>query len=137
RSSQQWHLFSSAGGTFLTSSGNFFWQVEQARYGITDIWDEIVKKMMEIVLTTLEGVNERVTEMDTIVKKRTDEFEEFNHTSLCQDFKDTCCCTEYPDYITIGPVDYGTWTHRGTFVYLLAIMYGMLSIMGESQLTLP
>nr|GFA04334.1 hypothetical protein [Tanacetum cinerariifolium] len=28
RSSQQWHLFSLAGGTFLTSSGNFFWQWE-------------------------------------------------------------------------------------------------------------
>nr|GFA30459.1 histidine acid phosphatase, eukaryotic [Tanacetum cinerariifolium] len=27
-SSQQWHLLSSAGGTFLTSSGNFFWQWE-------------------------------------------------------------------------------------------------------------
>nr|GEV39265.1 hypothetical protein [Tanacetum cinerariifolium] len=26
QSSQQWHLFSSAGGTFFTSSGNFFWQ---------------------------------------------------------------------------------------------------------------
>nr|GFB62717.1 hypothetical protein [Tanacetum cinerariifolium] len=25
QSSQQWHLFSSPGGTFLTSSGNFFW----------------------------------------------------------------------------------------------------------------
>nr|GEV59987.1 hypothetical protein [Tanacetum cinerariifolium] len=28
QSSQQWHLFSSAGETFLTSSGNFFWQWE-------------------------------------------------------------------------------------------------------------
>nr|GFB63952.1 hypothetical protein [Tanacetum cinerariifolium] len=28
QSSQQWHLFSLAGGTFLTSSGNFFWQWE-------------------------------------------------------------------------------------------------------------
>nr|GEW51358.1 hypothetical protein [Tanacetum cinerariifolium] len=28
QSSQHWHLFSSAGGTFLTSSGNFFWQWE-------------------------------------------------------------------------------------------------------------
>nr|GEW14291.1 putative reverse transcriptase domain-containing protein [Tanacetum cinerariifolium] len=28
QSSQQWHLFSSAGGTFLTSGGNFFWQWE-------------------------------------------------------------------------------------------------------------
>nr|GFB68668.1 hypothetical protein [Tanacetum cinerariifolium] len=28
QSSQQWHLFSLARGTFLTSSGNFFWQWE-------------------------------------------------------------------------------------------------------------
>nr|GEU95250.1 hypothetical protein [Tanacetum cinerariifolium] len=28
QSSQQWHIFSSAGGTFFTSSGNFFWQWE-------------------------------------------------------------------------------------------------------------
>nr|GEW11923.1 hypothetical protein [Tanacetum cinerariifolium] len=50
-------------------------RVEQARYGITDTWDEIVDKMMEIALTTLEGVNERVTELDTTVRQRTDEFE--------------------------------------------------------------
>nr|GEW43137.1 hypothetical protein [Tanacetum cinerariifolium] len=40
-------------------------RVEQAGYGITNTWDEIVDKMMEIALTTLEGVNERVTELDT------------------------------------------------------------------------
>nr|GEX04495.1 hypothetical protein [Tanacetum cinerariifolium] len=44
-------------------------------YGITDTWDEIVDKMMEIALTTLEGVNERVTKLDTTVRQRTDEFE--------------------------------------------------------------
>nr|GFB99498.1 hypothetical protein [Tanacetum cinerariifolium] len=38
-------------------------RVEHARYEITDTWDEIVDKMMEIALTTLEGVNERVTEL--------------------------------------------------------------------------
>nr|GEX79442.1 reverse transcriptase domain-containing protein [Tanacetum cinerariifolium] len=48
-------------------------KVEQAGYGITDTWDEIVNKMMEIAPTTLEGVNERVTELDTIVRQRTDE----------------------------------------------------------------
>nr|GFC84236.1 hypothetical protein [Tanacetum cinerariifolium] len=32
-------------------------KVEQAIYGITDTWDEIVDKMIEIALTTLEGVN--------------------------------------------------------------------------------
>nr|GFC85108.1 hypothetical protein [Tanacetum cinerariifolium] len=35
-------------------------RVEQEGYGITDTWDEIVDKMMEIAPTTLEGVNERV-----------------------------------------------------------------------------
>nr|GEZ13999.1 hypothetical protein [Tanacetum cinerariifolium] len=49
--------------------------VEQAIYGITDTWDKIVDKMMEIASTTLEGVNERVTELDTTVRQRTDEFE--------------------------------------------------------------
>nr|GEW27920.1 hypothetical protein [Tanacetum cinerariifolium] len=50
-------------------------RVEQAGYGITDTWDKIVEKMMEIAPTTLEGVNERVTELDTTVRQRTDEFE--------------------------------------------------------------
>nr|GEY56176.1 hypothetical protein [Tanacetum cinerariifolium] len=50
-------------------------RVEQAGYGITDTWDEIVDKMMDIALTTLEGVNERVTELDTTVRQRMDEFE--------------------------------------------------------------
>nr|GEX93450.1 hypothetical protein [Tanacetum cinerariifolium] len=46
-----------------------------AGYGITGTWDEIVEKMMEIAPTTLEEVNDGVTELDTIVRKRTDEFE--------------------------------------------------------------
>nr|GEV62409.1 putative reverse transcriptase domain, ribonuclease H-like domain, aspartic peptidase domain protein [Tanacetum cinerariifolium] len=46
-----------------------------AGYGITTMWDEIVDTLMEIALTTLEGVNERVTELDTIVRQRTNEFE--------------------------------------------------------------
>nr|GFC51411.1 hypothetical protein [Tanacetum cinerariifolium] len=50
-------------------------RVEQEGYGITDMWDEIVDKMMEIASTTLEGVNERVTELDSTVRQRTDEFE--------------------------------------------------------------
>nr|GEU60551.1 putative reverse transcriptase domain-containing protein [Tanacetum cinerariifolium] len=50
-------------------------RVEQAGYGITDTWDEIVDKMIEIAPTTLEGINERVTELDTTVRQRTDEFE--------------------------------------------------------------
>nr|GEU91305.1 hypothetical protein [Tanacetum cinerariifolium] len=50
-------------------------RVKQAGYRITDTWDDIVDKMMKIALTTLDGVNERVTELDTIVRQRTDEFE--------------------------------------------------------------
>nr|GEW69243.1 reverse transcriptase domain-containing protein [Tanacetum cinerariifolium] len=37
--------------------------------------DEIVDKMMEIAPTTIEGVNERVTKLDTTVRLRTNEFE--------------------------------------------------------------
>nr|GFC34425.1 hypothetical protein [Tanacetum cinerariifolium] len=44
------------------------YRVEQAGYGITDMWDEIVDKMIEIAPTTLEGVNERVTELDTTIR---------------------------------------------------------------------
>nr|GEU51197.1 hypothetical protein [Tanacetum cinerariifolium] len=50
-------------------------RVKQAGYGITDTWDEIVDKMIEIAPTTLEGVNERVTDLDTTVRQRTNEFE--------------------------------------------------------------
>nr|GEY47360.1 hypothetical protein [Tanacetum cinerariifolium] len=48
-------------------------RVEQVGYGITDTWDEIVSKLIEIASTTLEGVNERVTELDTTVRQMTDE----------------------------------------------------------------
>nr|GEV21799.1 putative reverse transcriptase domain-containing protein [Tanacetum cinerariifolium] len=58
-----------------TESGLRRCRVEQTGYGITDTWDEIVDKMMEIAPTTLEGVNEKVTELDTTVRQRTDEFE--------------------------------------------------------------
>nr|GFB55048.1 hypothetical protein [Tanacetum cinerariifolium] len=51
------------------------YRVEQAGYGITDTWDEIVETLIEIAPTTLEGVNERVTELDTTVRQRTNEFE--------------------------------------------------------------
>nr|GEU93264.1 hypothetical protein [Tanacetum cinerariifolium] len=51
------------------------YRVEQECYGITDTWGEIVDTLMQIALTTLEGVNERVTELDTIVRQRTNEFE--------------------------------------------------------------
>nr|GEV39487.1 putative reverse transcriptase domain, ribonuclease H-like domain, aspartic peptidase domain protein [Tanacetum cinerariifolium] len=51
------------------------YRVEQAGYGITDTWDEIVDTLMKIALTTMEGVNERVTELDNTVRQRTSEFE--------------------------------------------------------------
>nr|GFA31145.1 hypothetical protein [Tanacetum cinerariifolium] len=47
----------------------------ESGYGITDTWDEIVDTLMEIAPTNLEGVNQRVTELDTTVRQRTDEFE--------------------------------------------------------------
>ncbi|GKD61638.1 hypothetical protein Tco_1299147, partial [Tanacetum coccineum] len=40
-----------------------------------DTWDEIVEAIMEIAPTTLEGVDQRVTELDTTVRQRTEEFE--------------------------------------------------------------
>nr|GEZ72288.1 hypothetical protein [Tanacetum cinerariifolium]GEZ72292.1 hypothetical protein [Tanacetum cinerariifolium] len=43
-------------------------------YGITDTCDDIVEAMHEIALTTLEGVNQRVTELATTVKQDTNEF---------------------------------------------------------------
>nr|GFA35952.1 hypothetical protein [Tanacetum cinerariifolium] len=51
------------------------YRVEQAGYGITDTWDEIVDTLMEIAPTTLERVDQRVTELDTTVRQRIDEFE--------------------------------------------------------------
>ncbi|GJT62697.1 putative reverse transcriptase domain-containing protein [Tanacetum coccineum] len=42
-------------------------------YGITDTWDEIVETMQEIAPTTLEGVNQRVTDLVTTVRQDTDE----------------------------------------------------------------
>ncbi|GJV96600.1 hypothetical protein Tco_1548177 [Tanacetum coccineum] len=40
-----------------------------------DTWDEIVEAMMEIAPTTLEGVDQRVTKLDTTVRQRTEEFQ--------------------------------------------------------------
>nr|GEZ92637.1 hypothetical protein [Tanacetum cinerariifolium] len=51
------------------------YRVEQAGYGITDMWDKIVDTLMVIAPNTLEGVNQRMTELDTTVRQRTDEFE--------------------------------------------------------------
>ncbi|GJT01304.1 hypothetical protein Tco_0822473 [Tanacetum coccineum] len=40
-----------------------------------DTWDEIVEAMMEIAPTTLEGVDQSVTELDTTVRQRIEEFQ--------------------------------------------------------------
>nr|GEZ92628.1 putative reverse transcriptase domain-containing protein [Tanacetum cinerariifolium] len=40
-------------------------------YGITDIWDELVGAIKEIAPTTLQGVNQRVTDIYTIVEQET------------------------------------------------------------------
>nr|GEW82070.1 hypothetical protein [Tanacetum cinerariifolium] len=50
------------------------YRVEQTGFGITDTWDKIVDTLIEIASTTLEGVDQRVTELDTTKmkpKKRT------------------------------------------------------------------
>ncbi|GKD69338.1 hypothetical protein Tco_1323428 [Tanacetum coccineum] len=49
-------------------------RVREMGYEITDTWDEIVEAMQEIAPTTLEGVNQRVTELATTVRQDTDEF---------------------------------------------------------------
>nr|GEZ12528.1 hypothetical protein [Tanacetum cinerariifolium] len=51
-------------------------RVEQIGYEITDTWDEIVDTLMEIAPNTSKGVNQRVTELDTTVRQRTDEYED-------------------------------------------------------------
>nr|GEV05349.1 retrotransposon protein, putative, Ty3-gypsy subclass [Tanacetum cinerariifolium] len=50
------------------------YRVEQAGYRITDTWDEIVNTLMEIAPTALDGVDQRVTELDTTIRYRIDEF---------------------------------------------------------------
>ncbi|GKD63404.1 hypothetical protein Tco_1305512 [Tanacetum coccineum] len=42
-------------------------------YGFTNTWDEMVKAMQEIAPTTLEGVNQRVTDLVTTVRQETNE----------------------------------------------------------------
>nr|GEU55371.1 ubiquitin hydrolase [Tanacetum cinerariifolium] len=51
------------------------YRFDQTGYGITNTWNEIVNTLMDIALTTLEGVNQRVTELDTTIRQRTNEFE--------------------------------------------------------------
>nr|GFB43343.1 hypothetical protein [Tanacetum cinerariifolium] len=40
-------------------------------YGITDTWDELVGAIEEIAPTTLQGVNQRVTDLFTVVEQET------------------------------------------------------------------
>ncbi|GJZ90639.1 hypothetical protein Tco_0662566 [Tanacetum coccineum] len=40
-------------------------------YGITDTWDDLVGAIEEIVPTTIEGVNQRVTNLSTTVEQET------------------------------------------------------------------
>nr|GEZ86276.1 hypothetical protein [Tanacetum cinerariifolium] len=40
-------------------------------YGITDTWDELVRASEEIAPTTLHGVNQRVTDLSTVVEQET------------------------------------------------------------------
>ncbi|GJR16526.1 hypothetical protein Tco_0799178 [Tanacetum coccineum] len=42
-------------------------------YRIIDTWDEIVEAMLEVAPTTLEGVNQRVTELATTVRQENEE----------------------------------------------------------------
>nr|GEZ48193.1 hypothetical protein [Tanacetum cinerariifolium] len=51
------------------------YRVEQTCYGITATWDEIVDTLIEIAPITLEGVDQRVTELDTTVRQGTNELE--------------------------------------------------------------
>ncbi|GKE70571.1 hypothetical protein Tco_1528643, partial [Tanacetum coccineum] len=48
-------------------------RVMETGYGITDTWDEIVKAMLEVASTTLEGVNQRVTELATTIRQENEE----------------------------------------------------------------
>ncbi|GJT25465.1 hypothetical protein Tco_0895402 [Tanacetum coccineum] len=50
-------------------------RVMETGYGITDTWDEIFESMLEVAPTTLEGVNQRVTEFATTVRQENKEFQ--------------------------------------------------------------
>nr|GEY97188.1 hypothetical protein [Tanacetum cinerariifolium] len=61
-------------------------RVEGIGYGITDTWDEIVEAIMEIAPTTLEGVNQKVTELATTVRQDTEGDRPFHrHTVMLLD----------------------------------------------------
>nr|GEU44357.1 putative ribonuclease H-like domain-containing protein [Tanacetum cinerariifolium] len=66
-------------------------RVKGMGYAITDTWDEIVKAMMEITPTTLEEVNQKVTDLATIVRQDT---KEFQTSSLQTQLTTTLGCIE-------------------------------------------
>ncbi|GJT74246.1 hypothetical protein Tco_1040971 [Tanacetum coccineum] len=47
-------------------------EARELGYGITDTWDDLVGAIQEIAPTTLEGVNQRVTELATTVDQEDD-----------------------------------------------------------------
>ncbi|GKC54413.1 hypothetical protein Tco_1077158 [Tanacetum coccineum] len=97
-------------------------------YGITDTWDKIVKAMLKIAPTTLEGVNQRVTELTTTIRQETKEFQvrfedaqddrDFLRARVntyyrgpCQDPGGTGRHVDWLDFIASDTVDYNTWTY--------------------------
>nr|GEV12058.1 hypothetical protein [Tanacetum cinerariifolium] len=50
-------------------------KVKGMGYGIKDTWDEIVEAMLEVAPTIFEGVDQRVTKLDTTIRQMTEEFE--------------------------------------------------------------
>ncbi|GKB25167.1 hypothetical protein Tco_0864568 [Tanacetum coccineum] len=48
-------------------------KVMETGYMINDTWDEIVEAMLEVAPTTLEGINQRVTELATTVRQENEE----------------------------------------------------------------
>ncbi|GJV61179.1 hypothetical protein Tco_1467279 [Tanacetum coccineum] len=61
-------------------------RVMETGYGITNTWDEIVEAMLEVAPTTLEGVNQRVTELATTVRQENEEDRPYHrHTAMILD----------------------------------------------------
>ncbi|GJY90364.1 hypothetical protein Tco_0505560 [Tanacetum coccineum] len=58
-----------------------------------DTWDEIVEAIMEVAPTTLEGVDQRVTDLATTVRQGTEEDRRFHrHTAMLLDREATYAC---------------------------------------------
>nr|GEU34420.1 putative reverse transcriptase domain-containing protein [Tanacetum cinerariifolium] len=62
------------------------YRVKQAGYRITNTWDVIVDTLIEIAPTTLDGVNQRVIELDTTIRQRNNEDRpDHRHTAMLLD----------------------------------------------------